>query len=211
MKKIGLICLTLVIALGALGIGYAAWTDTVTMSGTVNTGTVDIVVEGYSGMWVYKDLDDDSLYTSYDELTPEEMLAGNYIYVASAFAEEGAADDTIEVTFDNIFPLGGGQYYWYADALLHYTGSIPVKVNIADLEVSESLDGLNPIVEILYEDAYGYWVPAEVGLQLEYCNYIYILIGLQVPQDNALQGIRGTVTGTIQVVQWNEYPYNPGP
>jgi hypothetical protein len=40
MKKILIMCLTLVLALGALGVGYASWTDTVYIDGTVNTGSV---------------------------------------------------------------------------------------------------------------------------------------------------------------------------
>jgi len=42
MKKIGLLVLMLVIVLGSLGVGYAKWTDTVTINGTVNTGNVKI-------------------------------------------------------------------------------------------------------------------------------------------------------------------------
>ena len=40
MKKIGLICLALILALGTLGVGYAMWKDTVVINGTVETGTV---------------------------------------------------------------------------------------------------------------------------------------------------------------------------
>jgi predicted ribosomally synthesized peptide with SipW-like signal peptide len=40
MKKIGLLLLALVIALGALGVGYAKWTDSVNIVGQVNTGTL---------------------------------------------------------------------------------------------------------------------------------------------------------------------------
>jgi len=40
MKKMVILCLTLVLALGSLGIGYAAWTDTVYIDGTVETGKV---------------------------------------------------------------------------------------------------------------------------------------------------------------------------
>jgi hypothetical protein len=40
MRKIGLLCLALVLALGALGVGYAMWTDTITIHGTVQTGEV---------------------------------------------------------------------------------------------------------------------------------------------------------------------------
>jgi len=43
MKKIGLICLALVMALGGLGVGYAMWSDTLTITGNVNTG--EVVVE----------------------------------------------------------------------------------------------------------------------------------------------------------------------
>lgn len=40
MKKFGLLCLTLVLALGSIGAGYAMWSDTVYIEGTVSTGTV---------------------------------------------------------------------------------------------------------------------------------------------------------------------------
>ena len=40
MKKIGLLCLAIVLALGSLGFAFAAWTDMVYVRGTVNTGEV---------------------------------------------------------------------------------------------------------------------------------------------------------------------------
>jgi hypothetical protein len=40
MKKIGFLALALVLALGALGVGYAMWQDSVTIHGEVNTGTL---------------------------------------------------------------------------------------------------------------------------------------------------------------------------
>lgn len=42
MKRIGLLCLAMVLALGTLGVGYALWWDEVTIEGTVDTGTVRI-------------------------------------------------------------------------------------------------------------------------------------------------------------------------
>jgi hypothetical protein len=42
MRKIGLLALALVLALGALGVGYAHWTDTVFIEGQVCTGEVDV-------------------------------------------------------------------------------------------------------------------------------------------------------------------------
>ncbi len=38
MKKLVLICLALVMALGALGLGYAHWSQTLTITEVVNTG-----------------------------------------------------------------------------------------------------------------------------------------------------------------------------
>ena len=40
MKKIGLLCLVLVLTLGAIGIGLARWSDTVTIEGSVASGKV---------------------------------------------------------------------------------------------------------------------------------------------------------------------------
>ena len=39
MKKIGLICLAVVLAVGAMGIGFAHWSQTLFIEGTVNTGS----------------------------------------------------------------------------------------------------------------------------------------------------------------------------
>jgi hypothetical protein len=46
MKKIGLLCLALVLALGALGVGFAHWSQTITIDQTVTTGEVEVGVFG---------------------------------------------------------------------------------------------------------------------------------------------------------------------
>jgi len=42
MKKIGLIALIVVLSLGIIGVGYAAWSQTLTLTGTVNAGKFDV-------------------------------------------------------------------------------------------------------------------------------------------------------------------------
>ena len=42
MRKIILISLALILALGSLGVGYAMWSDTVTVDGPVTTGTLNL-------------------------------------------------------------------------------------------------------------------------------------------------------------------------
>jgi hypothetical protein len=45
-RKVGLIVLVVVIALGVLGVGYAAWTQTLTITGTVATAKFDVNFTG---------------------------------------------------------------------------------------------------------------------------------------------------------------------
>jgi predicted ribosomally synthesized peptide with SipW-like signal peptide len=51
-RKIGLISIALVLALGGLGIGYAGWTDSVTISGPVTTGDVCIEFSDPYGYYI---------------------------------------------------------------------------------------------------------------------------------------------------------------
>jgi hypothetical protein len=44
MKKIGLICLTVVLALGSLGVAYALWSEELVIDSTVNTGEVNMEI-----------------------------------------------------------------------------------------------------------------------------------------------------------------------
>ena len=46
MKKIGLIALIVVLALGIIGVGYAAWTSVLNITGTATAGTFNVVFDG---------------------------------------------------------------------------------------------------------------------------------------------------------------------
>jgi hypothetical protein len=46
MKRVGMIIIALVLALGALGASYAAWAHTITVGATVNTGTASAIFDG---------------------------------------------------------------------------------------------------------------------------------------------------------------------
>jgi hypothetical protein len=45
MKKLGLICLVTVIIFGSLGAGYSAWSQDLSFSGSVSTGTFDVAFD----------------------------------------------------------------------------------------------------------------------------------------------------------------------
>ena len=153
MKKISMIMLALVVALGGLGVGYAMWSDSVTVSGTVTTGTVDLDIDSLSHTYVYKVLVD------VDEVEPigegqEEYLAGQmlcepgpigalttvgdqdgtFLLVASAVTTGAVSTDgnydeeaeSVTMTFTNIFPTTTCNIA--ADVVLHYVGSVPAHV-----------------------------------------------------------------------------------
>jgi hypothetical protein len=48
MKKLALICLVLIIATGFAGMAYARWSSTLTIAGTVQTGTFDVVFDAFN-------------------------------------------------------------------------------------------------------------------------------------------------------------------
>jgi len=82
MKKIGLLALALVLALGTMGVGYAMWFEDLYINGIVNTGNLD-------ANWSIMDYGDD-----------EDVAAGkNY---SSIFAE--IQGDTLLVTVTNAYP-----------------------------------------------------------------------------------------------------------
>ena len=217
--------MALVLALGALGVGFAAWTDTVTVNGTVTTGDVDITVEDYSGTYVWKTDEPGEIFVErgwMDDIgiappdaidafpNPHPLGTAGIDPVAYATAGIGqAGDDTIFVDFVNMFPC----IDFTADFLLHYAGSIPVKVSMSNIEVlgpPELVENADIRIEYFEADEFGNYNPGQpldiAFMQLHYCDYIVVAITIHLDQvpDNMNQN--GTITGTITVKQWNEVP-----
>ena len=91
MKRIGLICLAMVLALGTLGVGYAHWSDDADIIQTVQTGTVSI---GFSKAAVVDILGDPKDIASADAfLTGEQIgvdIMGRPIYEGVTFVIHNA-------------------------------------------------------------------------------------------------------------------------
>lgn len=232
MKKIGLLSLALVLALGTLGIAYAAWTDTITVEGTVNTGDVDLDITALSSTWVYKvpGVTDEIVVNHalipgiHATTDPDPPASG--ILVASATADivslTDYADNIVTMTFDNLFPC----IPFVADVLWHYDGSIPVKVNEISIEwdagtdpllieLAESAGGIagGDIYALMYhtnETGTEVGEGIVVGDQLHECDYVKVVFYIHIPQDNDYMNLSGSFTATLEVVQWNEYPHNGG-
>ena len=235
--KLGAMFLISILALAGIGVGYAAWTDTLTITGTVNTGDVDINVVDYSGTWVYKNLDTDLEVIDHDWVTNaihDQTVDGVVVkctrelpYMLVAYAYSGqtdAVDDAITVTYGNLFPC----IDFKVDYLFHYDGSIPSKIQVTDPEFTGANEvffdnliwtlpdgtGENSYCygEMWVSDVYGskYASIADLeGYQLHKCDYILLEITLHLAQDNNLMNMGASFTAEIEVVQWNEYPYIP--
>jgi len=216
MKKIGLLCLALVLALGALGVGYAAWTDTITIEGTVNTGSVDINVEYYSGTDIYKNLTTEEMVTVHwvkDAAGSIKWSSGqpptNGLLVAWAAAAPGKADDTVLVTYNGTFPCQA----LVADIIVHYEGTIPAMV-------TAEIDTDDPWLEDLWnagdagvygalfnmESGFEFIGPiVELPIQMHYCDYAKVWLWFHLPQDDTLMNQTGSFNATITAIQWNKY------
>jgi len=207
MKKIGLLCMALVLALGMLGVGYAMWKDEVTIEGTVNTGTVVVDIVELSETYVYKNTTSGEMVTS----TVPLVVGADLMEVASATADDvtqPGGPKTVQMTFTNIFPT---ETPIAADVMLHYNGTVPAHVALTTDTISGDIAPyLIQTWKVWNGEA---WVEQEIdGIQLHQCNSIWLIVSLNATalQDDGkdAQGLSGTFTKTVVVHQWNE-PYQP--
>ena len=117
-KRMGLLFLALVIALGGIGVGYAMWDKTLYIDGTVNTGEVNAEFTAASG-------NDTGIDPGYDK------DVGN----CSVVIDEKDAQ-LLHITINNGYPC----YTCVITYTVTNTGTIPVKV--------QSLTVPTPIKEV---------------------------------------------------------------
>ena len=232
--KPGVVFVAAIVALMGIGIGYASWRDELTITGTVTTGTVDIDIVGYSETYVYKtpghgiavvhqfyDLpggpDVGDWYYVNESGQYEGPFKGEYtppqgsILVASAEVTDINHDtNTVTVEYDNLFPC----ICFGIDLLLHYAGSIPARVKLADFFTDDQW--LQDLVDNGHAGDEAYFVdvtqsppklgdPVDIGTQVHKCDYVGLALWIHLPQDDTLQGLSGSATYKVKVIQWNEY------
>ncbi len=221
MRRIGLLTMALVLALGSLGVAYAAWTDEITIEGTVNTGSVELNVVDYSGSAIYKDLETDEMVSWHGWMGDDPYADdANYWPVASASARAGEGDEAdIVVSFENAFPCET----LMADFLLHYNGSVPAKLyaEVTDVTGDQALIDNLDVQFMAWHVLPGYvhgeddihdflGDPVDVGVQVHECDRILVAMTIHLPQDNDLMNLEGSFEAMIQAIQWNEYQEGAG-
>jgi hypothetical protein len=232
MKKIGIVSLTLVLALGVLGVGYAMWSDTVTIDGSVETGSVNLDIVEVSETYVYKVVQAFDAYSVGDMIcSPTPMTLeqddppdgiNNLLEVSSATTTINAGgaepvDESVTMTFTNLFPTDPADCEIVADLVIHYTGSIPA--HIATTGPTWTGDDLSAYIDFewLYMEqggascTGGTWVPATLAdIQLHDCDCLklnVIVDGEQLQLDGVnAQSLYGEFDMTFTAHQWNETP-----
>ena len=216
IDKIAAIFIASIFALSGLGIAYAGWTDTLTITGDVTTGELKwefgpappTVTDVYAPPPYYPTDHPDyncdpniGFHGTYPQPYPVEKNVG----WGEAFI---VAPDTIQLNVYNVYP----GYYNHLDFWVHYIGSIPGKIDrldvrnesgvivetIRDLGIYEfdiSGDGVNDM-QIKWGHPF--------GDQLHYCNDRDVSFGFcflqPLPQDSVI-----TIYLEYVVIQWNEY------
>ncbi|HEY90743.1 MAG TPA: hypothetical protein G4O07_02820 [Dehalococcoidia bacterium] len=138
MKKVGILSLAIVLALGTVGVGYAMWDKTlaveaVVLTGEVNAEFVDAFTDddGFPNDENIDPLDNGSgdeynhwgPESSNDPLASQPLPPRGPKDVGRSFAEI-TGPDTAQVVIENGYPC----YYSTAYFVIHNSGSIPVKV-----------------------------------------------------------------------------------
>lgn len=212
--KVSLLFLALVLALAGVGAAFSAWTDTLTISGTIDTGIVKV------GFW-------ELILTERPEVEGKDVgrITGQMEdqiglkYNPLTGQMEPVFDDIV-FTIDNAYPGYIGQVTFVVTNI----GTIPVKINSFNLSDPTSELNFVWVVPPPASPAYGYaWKDFNgngiydegekvmtfqlqyiVSHQLEPCQSIKTEFDLILEQP-AEQLHTYKIVATIEAIQWNKY------
>ena len=196
MRKMGFICLAIVLSMGMLGVGYSLWSKQLLVSGEVNTGS-------FGGRF--------SQAVSNDPGTLDDPISqGSWSLVLDVPEWDGTRDDhhtattvvsgqgtkQLTVTLSDVYV----SYRGSVGVTIENSGSIPLKVKTVDVEVSGSPG-----------DPDGDYLNIILAGALVESNHVQIESNEEVlgsayfhPFGSAPVGNSYTVTITITVVIWDQ-------
>lgn len=197
--------MVLMVALAGIGVGYAHWSQTLTIEGTVNTGELDW--EFWSGVSIDPQTPETLDWHCNDGFTvppipPFWQGDKNVGYTTTVLVDTDLDGDfdRLEVALHNVYP----SYFNDISYWVHNNGSIPLIIDrviidgqefTAPFYVSLDLNGdALDDVEIQYGNNF--------GDQLEPCDFREISFWIHVLQA-APQGESLTFTMELVAIQWN--------
>jgi len=122
MKRIGLICLSILITLGVMGVGYAYWTQTIDTTANVQMATMD---------WIFTDcfVKDQGIDWTCDPGTFDNIRQLQYDIGSTTAVVRKADNHYIDCTMANIYP----GYYTALNAQLKNVGTLPIQIQSVTL------------------------------------------------------------------------------
>ena len=146
MKKVRVLALTLIFALGLMGAGYAYWTDTLTINNSVSTGELNVRFV------------DQNVTRGGDNQVGTNDAGQRIAYWESYVKHEGlnngpatiVSDKTVTTEVTNMYPGAYAQYYGtienngtipavFADATVSFTGKNGENLSAAEQEFKDNL------------------------------------------------------------------------
>jgi len=200
VKKIGLILLTVVMAMGALGVGYALWWDDLFVDVYVDTGELD---------WEFYNHQFEAGYPTLPTFTPDDQgidpgWTKDVGWTDHAwFDTDGDLDwDKLEVYVHNAYP----GYYNHVSTWVHVNGSVPIIIVGAWVSFDGGAEVFLPIGAWTTspDGAYKVSFGNNYGYQFHYCQSWDISFDFMLLQP-ALQEHQYSFSIRYVAVQYNEY------
>jgi len=136
MKKIGILAMVLVLALAAVGVGYAAWTDNLQINGEAQTGNIDVNYT-YADNGVVSTDGDSITWNLGSDLVPGQVVTLEYDITNSGSVSATVTEDvTIETNCSVVVDVS-------VEGTLGAGATATGKLT---LTVSGSVDELQPVV-----------------------------------------------------------------
>ena len=196
MKKkalpVGTMFLVLVIALAVLGVGYALWSETLTISGTVQTGEVDVE---FSTHPVEECIDINGVLTCPEPLEKADAANCTVEFLGGETDPNGDnGANLLQVTVTGMYP----SYHCKVGFDVTSTGNVPVHVWLP-----EATGDIPAWVATNFEDCYLDGVQLHQGDSTGLCTMDIHFTNDQAPPENS-----GPITfgWTILATQFNEDP-----
>ena len=180
MKKIKILAFSLVLAFVLMGAGYAAWSENLSLSGTVKTGELD----WYFSNWGQMDSGNDYIcepgcYDGFEEADKDVART-----TVTGLDTDGDGDkDTVRVAVTNGYP----GYYNSPYVTVKNNGTIPVKIQQPIVSAPSEVDV--------------HWIDS-VGTVLMPGQFTSVFYDLRV-NESAQESSNYTFTIKIPGIQWN--------
>lgn len=195
--KITALFLVSVMALAGTSVGYAMWSETLYIDGTVNTGELD-----WEFTWAFSTPEPDGIDWTCDpgfgniRLVDPPKDVGS-INVNLVDTDGDLDDDTVEITLNNVYPC----YFQSVSMEYHINGNIALiidhwEVNGVPVTPGYTITILNGAIEIMILDG--------IGTQMHPSQHGESSLRIHVLQP-AIEGTTYTFTVSVVGVQYNEY------